>query len=60
MKSILPQIEKQAIAEPLETLFAGLSQSIDASNAGLVLPTSDELYQDVPRVRIVGDMFRPK
>lgn len=53
-------LAKRAIAAPLKDLFAGLSESIDATNAGLVLPTSDQLYEHVPKVRVVGEMFGKK
>jgi hypothetical protein len=40
---------------------ASLSQGIDATNAGLALPTGDQLYEDVPRARVVGKpMFKSK
>jgi hypothetical protein len=53
-------LDKNAITEPLETLFAGLRESIDATNAGFVLPTSDELNEHVPRVRVVDMPMFPK
>jgi hypothetical protein len=50
-------LAKNAVTEPLETLFAGLTQSITATNQGLALSTADELREPLPRVKIVGEMF---
>ncbi|HTA24954.1 MAG TPA: hypothetical protein VK763_15580 [Terriglobales bacterium] len=53
-------LAKNAITEPLEALFAGLSESIGATNAGLVLPTSDELFEPMPKVRVVDKRMFPE
>jgi len=50
-------LDERSIIGPVEDLFAGLSQSMTETNAGLVLPTADELREPLPRVRIVGEMF---
>jgi hypothetical protein len=53
-------VDKRAITEPLKNLFASLSESINTTNAGLLMPTSDELNEHVPRVRVVDKPMFPK
>jgi|HubBroStandDraft_6_1064221.scaffolds.fasta_scaffold00126_29 hypothetical protein len=53
-------LAKNAIRERLEALFASLSESINATNACLLLPTSDELNEHVPRVRIADKPMFPE
>ena len=50
-------LDERTIIGPIANLFAGLSENISETNAGLVLPTADELREPLPRVRIVGEMF---
>jgi hypothetical protein len=48
-------------AEPPEDLFAGLSESIDATDSGIVLPTTDEINEPLPKIRVVDKpMLRKK
>jgi hypothetical protein len=53
-------LDRSAIERPLEDLFASLSDSIDATNSGIVLPTCDQFNENVPRVRVVDKPMFPK
>jgi hypothetical protein len=53
-------LDKRTIAEPVADLFAGLSQAIAVSNEGWLLPSSDELNEHVPKVRVVDKPMFPK
>jgi hypothetical protein len=54
-------LDKHAITAPLQDLFAGLSESIDATNAGLLLPTANDLRAPLPKVTVKDEpMFRGK
>jgi hypothetical protein len=49
-------LAKNAITERLEALFASLSESINATNSGIVLPTADELREPLPECRLWRDV----
>ena len=44
----------------MDALFDSLGQSIDATNAGLLLPTSGELFEPMPKVRVVDKPMFPE
>jgi hypothetical protein len=59
----LPKVELntlEAITAPVDALFDSLGQSIDATNAGLLLPTSGELFEPMPKVRVVDKPMFPE
>jgi hypothetical protein len=53
-------LDRNAITGPLTNLFAGLSQSITATNLGLLLPTADELFEPMPKVTVADKPMFPK